>query len=246
MTQFHERAHDKPFSVLLVDEVEKAHPQLRRFFLPIMDRGTMMDNRGRVLHFTGTTIFFTSNIGYSDASQRSAMLGFGDEEAAEHADRRFVEQQIRKNLSPEFINRVHLVHFHHLSREAVDRIFDLELGRIRDRYRDAQGLELSVTAAARAELLVRGYDRAYGARNLAKILNRFANIEVSKQLKREEETEIADVGRVLSYIREMRSGSVAMDLEGVRREVGHVSKIRVPHERVTIDYREGEFRYEMA
>jgi ATP-dependent Clp protease ATP-binding subunit ClpA len=151
---------------------------------------------------------------------------------------------VRRTLSPEFINRVHFVHFLHLTRDAVDRIFDLELGKIRRRYREAQGLDLSVTPAARLELLRLGYSHDYGARNLAKVLNRHANIEVSKALKRDENRQYADVSEVVAVLRDMREGRVAIDLDEVHREVERVSRIQVPYGRVAVDFREGEFAYD--
>ncbi|MEM7244390.1 MAG: AAA family ATPase [Acidobacteriota bacterium] len=244
MTQFHSRAHDKPISVMLIDEVEKAHPQLRRFFLPIMDRGTMTDNRGKVLHFENSLIFFTSNIGYSDASQRTAPIGYGTEESKEREEEHFVLSRVRKTLSPEFINRVHLVHFQHLTRDAVDEIFDLELEKIANRYAVAQEIDLRVSEAARREILERGYHADYGARNLAKELNRCANIEVSKVLKRDEDKKMGDVTPTLQLIRDMREGRRPYDGAELQEAVEACSRIQVPYRTVTIDWTGGEFTYE--
>jgi hypothetical protein len=243
MTQFYNRSKDKPFSVILVDEVEKAHPQLRRFFLPIMDRGTIMDNRGKTLYFNNSMIFFTSNIGYSDQRQSSGPMGFGDEEARERAGQQDIEGQIRKGLAPEFVNRVHLIHFRHLTRSAVDEIFDLEMSKIRERYRNAQHLEVHVTDKAREELLGLGYNRDFGARNLSKVLNRWVNIEVSKVIKRDEERKMSDVSPALQLIRDMREGKRDFDAKEVASVVEDCSRIRVPYSRLTIDYRSDEFAY---
>jgi hypothetical protein len=243
MTQFYKRSYDKPFSVILIDEVEKSHPQLRRFFLPIMDRGTMMDNRGKVLHFQNSMIFYTSNIGYSDQRQGGGPMGFGDEEARDRSNRSYIEAQIRKGLSPEFLNRVHLIHFEHLTRDAVDEIYDLELAKIRERYRAAQHLEIRVTERARRELMTLGYNRDFGARNLAKVLNRWVNIEVSKVLKRDEDRRPGDVTPALQLIREMREGKRPFDADEVHATVEDCSRIRVPYSRLTIDARDDEFLY---
>lgn len=243
MTKFHERAHDKPFSVILVDEVEKSHPQLRRFFLPIMDRGVMTDNRGRVLHFANTTIFFTSNVGYSEAQQSTGPIGFGDTDAKKRVVAQFIDTSLRKTLSPEFINRVHVVHFAHLTREAIDDIFELEVAKIRKRYKSAQGIDIRITASARAELLARGYHPDYGARNLAKSLNRFVNIEVSKVIKKDEERHSSDTHPALSLIREMREGKRAYDKAQVEEAVRECARARVPYSVVTIDAVDGELIY---
>ena len=243
MSTFHKRSHDKPFSAILVDEVEKAHPQLRRFFLPIMDRGVMMDNRGKTLHFNNAMIFFTSNVGYSDASRSTQPIGFGDDASDDRALHSFVDGKMRKTLSPEFINRVHVIHFQHLTRGAVNDIFDLELAKIRRRYRTAQHLDIIVTPAARLELLSRGYSRDYGARNLGKVLNRWVNIEVSKTLKRDEGRHMGDVMPVLSFIRSMREGKRPVDFAEMHAAVEEVARIRVPYSRIAIDFEQGEFIY---
>lgn len=243
MTKFHERAHDKPFSVILVDEVEKSHPQLRRFFLPIMDRGVMTDNRGRVLHFANTTIFFTSNIGYSDAQSSTAPIGFGDETEKRKVVGQLIDASLKKGLSPEFVNRVHVVHFAHLTREAIDDIFDLEVAKIRKRYHGAQDMDIDITPSARVELLKRGYHPDYGARNLAKILNRWINIEVSKTIKRDEERHSSDTAPVLSMLREMREGKRAFDREQIDQAVRACARAQVPYSVVTIDCEGGELVY---
>lgn len=243
MTKFHERAHDKPFSVILVDEVEKSHPQLRRFFLPIMDRGVMTDNRGRVLHFANTTIFFTSNIGYSDAQSSTAPIGFGDDLDKRRVVGQLIDASLKKGLSPEFVNRVHVVHFAHLTREAIDDIFDLEVAKIRKRYRAAQDMDIEITPGARAELLKRGYHPDYGARNLAKILNRWINIEVSKTIKRDEARHSSDTTPVLAMLREMREGKRAFDRDQVDEAVRACARAQVPYTIVTIDCEGGDLVY---
>jgi ATP-dependent Clp protease ATP-binding subunit ClpC len=202
-----------------------------------------MDNRGKVLHFENSMIFFTSNIGYSEQRQGGGPLGFGDEESRERAGRQDIEGQIRKGLAPEFVNRVHLIHFRHLNREAVDEIFDLEIAKIRKRYRLAQGIDVRVTDEARRELLDRGYNRDFGARNLAKVLNRFVNIEVSKVLKRDQERKMGDVMPALAVIREMREGKREFDQAEVTAVVEDCSRLRVPYSRLTVDFRQGDFDY---
>ncbi len=241
MTQFWKRAHDKPFSVILVDEVEKSHPQLRRFFLPIMDRGVMTDNRGKVLHFNNTTIFFTSNIGYSDAQQSTSPIGFGDPGQKQRQVANIIDSKMKKTLSPEFVNRVHVVHFQALTRAAIDDIFDLEMEKIRRRYAQVQEIELRVTPGARQELLLRGFHADYGARNLAKVLNRWVNIEVSKILKRDETRHENDGVPALALLREMREGKRPFDKTQVDEIVRDCSKARIPYGVVTIDVKDGEF-----
>jgi hypothetical protein len=240
MTKFHERAHDKPFSVILVDEVEKAHPQLRRFFLAVMDRGVMMDNRGRTLHFPNTMIFFTSNVGYSDVQRSGQPMGFGDAAHRDRAERATIDARIRKALSPEFVNRVHVIRFEHLTREAVDDIFDLEMEKVRARFSAAQGIAIDVTPAARRELIRRGYSRDHGARHLARALNRHVTVEISKLLRRDGAATPGDALSVLDMIREVRDGRRAMGVVDVRHAVEDVARARVPYRTVVVDFASGE------
>ena len=98
--------------MILVDEVEKAHPHLLTFFLSILDRGTTTDNRGKTLNFANCMVFFTSNLGYSDAQQGARPIGYTDEAAQREADQDGVVRRVmRRPSSRSFINRVRTVHF---------------------------------------------------------------------------------------------------------------------------------------
>ena len=101
--------------MILVDEVEKAHPQLLTFFLSILDRGTTTDNRGDVLNFANCMMFFTSNLGYSDAQQGGARSA--SPMATPRSDRRTtdIRRELRRALKPEFVNRVRMIHFNRLT-----------------------------------------------------------------------------------------------------------------------------------
>ena len=243
LAEFHARASQSPLSFILVDEVEKAHPHLRKFFLGMMDRGTVTDNRGRTLSFANAMLFFTSNVGYSEAVQRGTPIGYrGDEEkdAFEESD---VSRGLRQALSAEFMNRVRVIRFEHLSRTSIDKILDLELDKVRGRFRDIHGLELVVTQAARDEILRRGYSHDFGARHLGTVINQVANVEVSKILKRDEGGTRRVDSDVLDYLRKIRSKERAFDPRDVRARVLEAARVHVPYRTVTIDFAGRTFRY---
>src|SRR6185295_10858942 len=137
LAEFHARARCAPLSVLLVDEVEKAHPQLMRFFLSLMDRGSTMDNRGRVLKFPATLLAFTSNAGYSEIEMRQAPIGYA---AGGSGRRRDAARALRRGLAPEFLARLQVIHFHPLGRASAGRILDLEIGRLAERFQKRHGV----------------------------------------------------------------------------------------------------------
>lgn len=243
LAEFHERSARAPLSIILVDEVEKAHPHLRKFFLSLMDRGTVTDNRGRALDFANCMIVFTSNLGYSEAAARGAPIGYRGDEAVDDFENAEVTKSLRQALSAEFVNRLRIIRFAHLSRASIDRIFDLEFGRIARRFRDLHGLEVVVTEAAREAIIARGYSHAFGARHLASVLERVANVEVSKRLKKDDTRSSTSDGAILEYLREVRSETRAFDPEEMRSRVLGAARVRVPYRTLTIDVEAGEFVY---
>ena len=243
LTAFHERSSRSPLSVILVDEVEKAHLQLRRFFLSILDRGTTTDNRGEVLNFSNCILFFTSNLGYSEVQQSAAPIGYMDEESRSETSDRDVRRGLRRGLTPEFMNRVRIVHFGRLTRGSADRILELELERIRRRYREVHGLNLEVAPSAREELIRLGFSPTYGARHLATTLERVCNVEVAKKVRRDDDGDRSGRQALVGWLRELRNGRRAFDLEQVKRRVIDSSRARLDYDTLRVVFDDGEFDY---
>ena len=243
LTEFYARSSQSPYSVILVDEVEKSHPQLRKFFLSLMDRGTTMDNRGQMLNFVNSMIVYTSNIGYSRLQTSTNPIGFLDDGEQEALRDQEVMKDLKKILSPEFVNRLTIIRFGALSRASIEMIFDLEFERIANRYTAMHGLELTVTPRARVELLRRGYSPEFGARPMARLLNVVCNIEVSKKLKRDEIRSPRADRTLREYIREVKEGKRAYDPQSVQRRVMSTARIQVPYKGIAVDYDGGEFLY---
>lgn len=239
LTEFYERTGDSPLAVILVDEVEKAHPQLRKFFLSIMDRGTTTDAHGRTLRFGNVILFFTSNIGYRLESAGSRPIGFGGEEEAAETYQTELTRALKRTLTPEFINRVRMVRFRHLTRTSIEKIFDLEFEKIASRFRDLHELELIATPAAKETLISRGYSQEYGARYLSGVLHDLCNVAVSKMIRADEQRDDAHTRETLTYVREVRQGERPFDPEKVRARVRCAARAEVPYHRVVVDA-EGE------
>lgn len=235
MTEFHKKSKEAPLAIVLIDEIEKAHPQLRRFFLSVMDRGTMTDNRGKTLNFANTMFFYTSNVGYSDVSRQTQPIGYGDNSHKERRVWQNIEQEIRKQLSPEFMNRVTLLHFNYLRRRDAERIFELEFAKIAARYEEHQGIKIRCTQEAKERIMEMGFDREYGARNLATVLNRIINIGISRQLRADDARSTRKVEPVLESIRTAREGAEPVDLHALEKEVASVSRARVLYKEIEVD-----------
>ena len=243
LTTFHEKSSRTPFSVLLVDEVEKAHPQLRTFFLSILDRGTTTDNRGRVLNFANSMVFFTSNLGYSNAMQGTAPIGYGDAGERAIAASHDVAQDLRRALRPEFLNRVRLIHFRPLGRESAARLLDLEFDRIARRYRDVHGIELRLAESAREAFLERGFSPRFGARHMAAMLEQICNVEISRRIRRDDRRLESDREQVVAWLRRVRSSGEPVDLDEVRKRVVATTRVSLDYDALEIVFEDGAFEY---
>ena len=234
LTTFHQESTAAPIAVILIDEVEKAHPQLLTFFLSILDRGTTTDNRGAVLNFANCMLFFTSNLGYSDAQQRSAPIGYLDEAERQGKTDGDIRRDLRRALKPEFVNRVRLVDFDRLTSTSAERILDLELERIARRYREIHGLNVVLDSTARAELIRRGFSETFGARRLASTLESICNVELAKKVRRDDRGVTKDRGSLVKWLRELRAGKRAFSAAEVRSRVLKRARARLGYDTVHI------------
>lgn len=174
--QLTEAVRRKPYSVILLDEIEKAHPEAFNILLQIMEDGNLTDAKGRRVDFRNTILIMTSNIG-AELIQREGTLGFAvAEDPGKKAQIDYqamkdkVLSQLKQTFRPEFLNRIDaVIVFHPLTPEHVRQIVDLELKRIRKQLAEQQ-IGLEVTDAAKDLLAKRGYDRQFGARPLRRII----------------------------------------------------------------------------
>jgi ATP-dependent Clp protease ATP-binding subunit ClpB len=173
--QLTEAVRRRPYCVILLDEIEKAHPDVFNILLQILDDGRLTDNQGRVVGFRNTLVIMTSNLGAERIMQLT------EEEAAYERIRSDVLAILRQSVRPEFLNRIdELIVFRPLGRETIAEIVELQFARVARRAR-ASGIELVLTDEAAGQLALLGYDPLFGARPLKRVLER----EVTHRLSRE-------------------------------------------------------------
>ncbi|WP_037673836.1 ATP-dependent Clp protease ATP-binding subunit [Streptomyces griseus] len=173
-----------PYSLLLLDEVEKAHPDVFNILLQVLDDGRLTDSQGRTVDFTNTVIVMTSNLGSEAITRRGAGIGFGSggAEADEEARREQILRPLREHFRPEFLNRIdEIVVFRQLTGDQLRQITDLLLEKTR-RLLTAQGVAVEFTDAAVDWLAERGYQPEYGARPLRRTIQREVDNQMSRLL----------------------------------------------------------------
>ncbi|WP_460070838.1 ATP-dependent Clp protease ATP-binding subunit [Streptomyces sp. YKOK-I1] len=173
-----------PYSLLLLDEVEKAHPDVFNILLQVLDDGRLTDSQGRTVDFTNTVIVMTSNLGSEAIGRRGAGIGFGPggAEADEEARREQILRPLRDHFRPEFLNRIdEIVVFHQLTGDQLRQITDLLLQKTR-RLLQAQGIGVEFAAGAVDWLAERGYQPEYGARPLRRTIQREVDNRLSRLL----------------------------------------------------------------
>ena len=182
--QLTEKVRRKPFSVILFDEIEKAHPDIFNSLLQILDEGRLTDAQGRVVDFKNTVIVMTTNLGSRDIS-RGVNLGFsrvGDTESSYDSMKAKVSEELKTHFRPEFLNRVdEIVVFHQLTQEDILRIVDLMVGQIEQRLAE-RDMSIELTDAAKRLIGRRGFDPVLGARPLRRAIQRDIEDPISERI----------------------------------------------------------------
>lgn len=181
--QLTEAVRRRPYSVVLLDEIEKAHPEVFNILLQVLEDGRLTDSQGRTVDFRNTVIIMTSNVG-ATTLQRQARVGFGaaSESQSYEAMKDNVMNELKRTFRPEFLNRVdELIVFHSLNREHIGRIVSLMVAELNERLKE-QNLVLEVTPAAEEVLLAEGFDENYGARPLRRAVQRLLEDPLSDGL----------------------------------------------------------------
>ncbi|MEK9663466.1 MAG: ATP-dependent Clp protease ATP-binding subunit [Candidatus Nanopelagicales bacterium] len=182
--QLTEKVRRKPFSVVLFDEVEKAHPDIFNSLLQVLEEGRLTDAQGREVDFKNTVIIMTTNLGSRDVS-KGVMLGFAPENDDLSAYERMktkVQQELKQHFRPEFLNRIDdVIVFHQLSKSEIVQIVDLMVNHLDERLKD-RDISLDLTQAARELLAERGYDTSMGARPLRRTIQRDVEDPLSEKM----------------------------------------------------------------
>jgi ATP-dependent Clp protease ATP-binding subunit ClpC len=180
-----EKVRRKPYSVILFDEVEKAHPDVFNLLLQVLDEGQMTDSMGRKIDFRNTVIIMTSNIGSRQLKEFGTGVGFGTntkEVNRERDSKQVIETQLRKFFSPEFLNRIDdVVVFNSLEKEEIIKILDVRMAKMLKRIGEI-GYRVSLSDGAKVFLADKGFDADFGARPLQRALQKFLEEPLAEQV----------------------------------------------------------------
>lgn len=181
--QLSERVRRKPYCVVLLDEIEKAHPDVFNLLLQVMDEGRLTDSNGRTVSFRNTIVIMTSNVGSRELDEYGSGLGFNTAgKNISNSRKSILEKAVKKAFPPEFINRVDdQVFFNPLNKEDIEKIIDIEIKGLKKRVKEA-GYDLHITAAAKRFVANEGYDPSYGARPLKRAIQRYIEDPVSEHI----------------------------------------------------------------
>lgn len=183
--QLTEKVRRKPYAVVLLDEVEKAHPDVFNMLLQVLDDGYLTDSLGRKIDFRNTIIIMTSNIGARKLKDFGQGVGFGTTAQKSQVDdnaRSVIENALKKAFAPEFLNRIDdVVIFNSLEREDIHKIIDIELAKLYDRI-DGLGYNLILTDKAKDFIAEKGFDKQYGARPLNRAIQKYIEDALAEEI----------------------------------------------------------------
>jgi len=180
--QLTEAVRRKPYSVILLDEIEKAHPDVFNILLQVLDDGRLTDNKGRVANFKNTIVIMTTNLGSALIQERFEQIRDDNYFEVIEETRAEVLELLKKTVRPEFINRIdEIVMFRPLNKKDIGKIVDIQVELIRKRLAEA-GVQLDVTEVAKQRLALLGFDPQFGARPLKRVIQRELLNELSKQI----------------------------------------------------------------
>ena len=213
----------KPYSIILLDEIEKAHPDVFNLLLQVLEDGRLTDGQGRTVDFRNTVIIMTSNAGANFLRQAPPALGFAakeetDEDRNESAKKR-VLAEVKRIFKPEFLNRIdELIVFHPLGRAELAKIVDILLRGVKDRLAE-RGLSLEISPAAKNKLVEQGTDFKYGARPLKRAIQRLIEDPLAEQLlarkfKAGETIYVKKTGDALDFVAKVKKAKAAKATAG--------------------------------
>jgi ATP-dependent Clp protease ATP-binding subunit ClpC len=183
--QLTEKVRRKPYSIVLLDEIEKAHPDVFNMLLQALDDGHMTDGLGRKIDFKNTIIIMTSNIGARQLADFGTGVGFGTKSQKDQADEnsdKVIHNALKKAFSPEFLNRIDdMIVFNSLQKEDIHKIIDIELKKLYGRINEL-GYTINLTKAAKNHIADKGYDAKFGARPLKRAIQKFIEDPLAEEI----------------------------------------------------------------
>jgi len=181
--QLTERVRRRPYSVILLDEIEKAHPDVFNLLLQVFEEGRLTDSLGRKVYFRNTVVIMTSNVG-ADLIRKSGSLGFKTqkEEISYQEMKEKLLDEVKRTFKPEFLNRIDdIIVFRQLVKEDLQKIVDIEVGYVSERLHE-QNLSLEITQEAKDFLIDKGFDPVFGARPLKRTIQRFLEDPLASEI----------------------------------------------------------------
>ena len=183
--QLTEKIRRKPYAVVLLDEIEKAHPDVFNMLLQVLDDGYLTDSLGRKIDFRNTIIIMTSNIGARKLKDFGTGVGFGTSaKEAQETDyaKAVIENALKKAFAPEFLNRIDdVIVFNVLEKEHINKIIDIELVKLIDRIKNL-GYQLKLTEKAKDYIAEKGFDKQYGARPLNRAIQKYIEDALAEEI----------------------------------------------------------------
>ncbi len=180
--QLTEKVRRRPYSVVLLDEIEKAHPDVFNLLLQVMDEGRLTDSLGRRIDFKNTIIIMTSNVGSRQLKDFGAGVGFRNDAPSREQDQAVITKALNRAFAPEFLNRIDdIIMFDSLSRDAINSIIDIELKGFLKRIEDL-GYELEITPEAREFIADKGYDKQCGASSPQRAIQKYLEDDLAELL----------------------------------------------------------------
>ena len=180
--QLTEKIKNKPYSLVLFDEIEKAHPDIFNVLLQLLDEGHLTDASGRKINFKNTIIIMTSNIGLKDVQDFGVKIGFSSDGNNLKPSKAIIEKSLKKFFKPEFLNRLDdIIYFNSLKKEEILKIVDIQLNELSERLLESN-YTFKISKKAKEKLGELGYDENYGARELQRVIQKHIEDEMSEQL----------------------------------------------------------------
>jgi ATP-dependent Clp protease ATP-binding subunit ClpC len=222
--QLTEKVRRKPYSIILLDEIEKAHPDVFNLLLQALDDGHMTDGLGRKIDFKNTILIMTSNIGARQLQDFGTGVGFGTAARMASTDddqKSVIQNALRKAFSPEFLNRVDdMILFKSLDRDSIYKIIDLELAHLYNRINDL-GYEVSLKKEAKDFIVDKGYDSKYGARPLKRAIQKYVEDPLAEQIIN---SEISQGDKIVLSVNADKDGLVSKIAKGKAKIIAKKGK----------------------
>lgn len=188
--QLSEKVKKQPFSVILLDEIEKAHPEIFNNLLQIFDEGKVTDNQGNEIDFTNTIIIMTSNLGTKEAEQSSGEIGFSQKESKQEREHKIISKKVNDHFKNEFLNRIDsVVYFNDLGEKEIRKIIDMEVEKMKSRINQSYNFNFVINKSVKDYILQKAFpqnDYRYGARPITRIIENEVEISITDKLLEQE------------------------------------------------------------